>query len=254
MAQKLLKACLVYAISMSILSPLSTSHVVSEILAAETIQLGDTEEAWWKDSHTATWKTVKQAKEYQVRLFENGVSIVRLATSTNQLDLKNYMKDGNDYYFAVRAVPATGEDGYKKAGEWVESNDQSMTIQGITGGRWKDYLEGRKYMLEDGSYISGDWARILGSWYYFQQDGYILKGWYQEGDHYYYLNMDQGVMTTGWDMIDGNWYYFDKNGKMVTGWIEDLPRHWYYLGEDGVLAVSSWIDNYYVDENGLWTP
>ena len=52
------------------------------------------------------------------------------------------------------------------------------------------------------------------------------------------------------------WYYFNEQGYMMTGWILDGGR-WYYMNEisdgtKGAMMASTWIGEYYVDENGVW--
>ncbi|NFO38867.1 cell wall-binding protein [Clostridium botulinum] len=59
-------------------------------------------------------------------------------------------------------------------------------------------------------------------------DGKVIKGWYQDGDNWYYLN-DEGIMQIGWlKDKDGRWYYLDESGSMKTGWLKDKNK-WYYL-------------------------
>jgi glucan-binding YG repeat protein len=43
-------------------------------------------------------------------------------------------------------------------------------------------------------------------------------------------------MLTGWQLIDGKWYYLNP--------VSD--------GTKGAMITNSWIDIYYVDENGVW--
>lgn len=66
---------------------------------------------------------------------------------------------------------------------------------------------------------------------------------------------------TGWAPKGGYMYYLNKLGQIRTGWIKD-EGEWYYLySEDddvdkelvGTLAKSTWIDNYYVNEDGVQT-
>ncbi|GEM_PF-338857 len=72
-----------------------------------------------------------------------------------------------------------------------------------------------------------------------------------------------GEPVTGWAKKDGSQCFLNKNGEMRTGWIKYQGK-WYYLytEEDvkdrnidksliGTLAKDTWIDNYYVDEDGV---
>ena len=65
--------------------------------------------------------------------------------------------------------------------------------------------------------------------------------WARKGDELYYLD-DDGVAQTGWVKYDGDWYYFyeeDEDSK-------DSPKT--YVGS---MASDTWIDNYYVDQDGI---
>ena len=60
-------------------------------------------------------------------------------------------------------------------------------------------------------------------------------------------------MQTGWRQIDGEWYYLKGSGAMATGWLE-WKDEWYYLYPSGRMAVSTTIDGYTVDADGVWVP
>ena len=46
----------------------------------------------------------------------------------------------------------------------------------------------------------------------------------------------QGYMYVGWHQIDGKWYYFNE--------VSD--------GTLGKLLTNTWIDGWYVDNDGVW--
>lgn len=43
-------------------------------------------------------------------------------------------------------------------------------------------------------------------------------------------------MKTGWQLIEGKWYYFNP--------LSD--------GKKGIMLTDTWIDGWYVDQNGVW--
>ena len=63
---------------------------------------------------------------------------------------------------------------------------------------------------------------------------------------------ENGESVTGWIDDDGDQYYLDEDGCRRTGWYK-TKGNWYYFDEDGVLALDTWIDNYYVDSEGKWS-
>jgi len=133
------------------------------------------------------------------------------------------------------------------------------------------------YYYPDGTCQKDSWLKVQDKWYLFQGDGKMLRGWQKKGDHTYFLS-ENGDMQIGWVQKDGRWrylnptpdayegamfqnqwadingkaYYFNGDGVMMEGW-NQVGGNWYYFypGE-GYKAVNTWIDTFYVDENGVW--
>lgn len=72
-----------------------------------------------------------------------------------------------------------------------------------------------------------------------------------------------------WVCTDGKWYYIDKNGYMVTdawvddyyvdhdgvmktGWVNDGEDKWFYFYSDGTKAVNTTIDGCILGVDGKW--
>jgi len=216
--------------------------------AQEKYQLGETEKAWWENETTARWRKVDKAKKYQVRLYQDGTSIVRLTVDTTKVDFAKYIEDDSEYYFEVCAY---AKDSTQKTGEWVESDSQYVTGRGDTTGRWRTYQQGKKYQMLDNSYVTNQWYLIAGEWYYFNADGYAKTGWADINGAWYYLNAD-GKMLTSWQQLDGVWYFMRSDGSMATGWVEAKPGEWYYLYTDGKMAANTVIDGCQLNESGLY--
>lgn len=89
---------------------------------------------------------------------------------------------------------------------------------GLSKGKWVLDNKGWQYQYADGSYVESAWARIGGSWYHFDKNGYMQTGWFTEGSAKYYLDPVNGDMKTGWQLLQNKWYYFNGSGVMVTGW------------------------------------
>ncbi|MCI9584947.1 MAG: N-acetylmuramoyl-L-alanine amidase family protein, partial [Clostridium sp.] len=55
----------------------------------------------------------------------------------------------------------------------------------------------------------------------------------------------------GWMKRDHATYYMNSNGERLEGWYE-IDGSWYYFYPGtGVMAVSTNIDGFYVDEYGV---
>ena len=116
----------------------------------------------------------------------------------------------------------------------------------------------------DGSWLSNTWYQLpyrgTFEWYYFNNQGYMITGWFLHNNHWYYLNPvsdgTKGKMCIGWQFINNHWYYLNPisdgtKGKMYTGW-QLINGKWYYFNEEGTLLTDTWIDNYYVNSDGVW--
>lgn len=97
--------------------------------------------------------------------------------------------------------------------------------------QWNQDANGWWYQQDDGSYPANQWMQIGGQWYYFNANGYMATGWVKSGSDWYYMGND-GAICTGWQKIGGSYYY---------------------LYGDGRMAVDTYIGDYYVNGNGVWT-
>lgn len=98
----------------------------------------------------------------------------------------------------------------------IEANAQNTynkdTSESLQSG-WKKGADGWKYRNSDGSFVQGCFVAVDNKWYYFDQDGYMVKGWQKVNDDWYYFD-SKGHMTTGTIEIGGSSYTFDKGGKL----------------------------------------
>lgn len=217
------------------------------------VQLDSPDDAGWSnlEKTKASWKKVKYATGYQLRLYRDGDYVRTIDTTGTSKDLSEYMTKEGLYTYEIRAVAKDSDDTkYMKSSEYIPSTDQLMDDLGDTDGRWRNYSAGKKYQMEDGSYVVNSWHRIVGQWYYFNGEGYAQTGWQFIGDKWYYMNAD-AVMQTGWQKINEVWYFLNEDGFMMTGWCQTAPNQWYYLNPDGSMAANTIIDGKRLNESGL---
>ena len=76
-------------------------------------------------------------------------------------------------------------------------------------------------------------VRKNGKWYYFDERGRLVRGWYtsKAGNRYYFW--DDGVVRPGWQRVDGKLYYFNEKGKMLKNRFITVSRKKYYLDKNG---------------------
>lgn len=123
---------------------------------------------------------------------------------------------------------------------------------------WKKDETGWKYKLPDGSFIANTWYEIAfgntKEWFYFNEQGYAITGWFQYNGNWYYLNLDadgyQGKMITGWKFIGDKWYYFSEKedgpkGAMLFGsWFQlsyKETAEWYHFASEGHMETG-WFE------------
>ena len=81
-------------------------------------------------------------------------------------------------------------------------------------------------------------------WYYFDEQGYMLTGWRNINEKWYYLfektggRAVKGAAAKGWVQIDDKWYYFYE--KTEGDNIE------------GSRAQNTTIGGYKLDAQGVW--
>lgn len=121
---------------------------------------------------------------------------------------------------------------------------------------WVDEENGKKYEKDDGQYAVG-FSEIEEKLYYFDEDGYLVKGkfYVKEEDAYYYADKngvvqtgviqtkknfyladDAGKLQTGFVEYDNNRYYFNSKAELVTGWFKS-DESWYYADDQGIIMT-----------------
>lgn len=112
--------------------------------------------------------------------------------------------------------------------------------------QWARDAKGWRFQNADGTYVTNRWIELSwkekSAWYRFNEQGYMMTGWFKDADNNWYFMNDradgtQGSMVTGWRQIAGKWYYF----RVTAG------------GPKGSLVVNATTpDGYKVDGNGAW--
>ena len=129
---------------------------------------------------------------------------------------------------------------------------------------------GTKYQKANGSFAKDEWEPVNGTWYHFDEKGYMQTGWLNLDGTWYYLNADGSMAKDTWIgtyYVDGSgswviegwqnngygWWYQRANGTYPNSEWEIINGIWYYFDENGyMLADTTTPDGYYVDVNGAW--
>ena len=143
--------------------------------------------------------------------------------------------------------PGTSDDykpGRKGSGGGRSSSSGRAKVQAdLPKGSWVQNATGWWFRYENGSWPQGQWAYLpwqeKAEWYYFNEAGYMVDGWFQDKDgSWYYLHPvsdgTRGHMYTGWHLIAGKYYYFNDSGRLLMNCVTP--------------------DGYRVDAQGVWQP
>ncbi|MGI6090936.1 MAG: leucine-rich repeat domain-containing protein [Saccharofermentanales bacterium] len=87
------------------------------------------------------------------------------------------------------------------------------------------------------------WVEEGGEWYFYDETGEKVTGWYTDSeDNKYYLDDETGARQHGWYLSEaGDWYYFHPDsGRMCTDWLLDRGR-WYFLNRSTGVMQTGWL-------------
>lgn len=164
-----------------------------------------------------------------------------------------YMYDGetteDGYYLDASGAMATTE-GWYHGDSWVyvESGNKVKTGWQYIGGSWYCF-DDSGYMMEnsctpDGYYVGADGAQVTNEgwqsdgvgWSYVMEGGSVVYGEKTIAGKEYYFN-EYGSMLSFAVSPDG--YYFGESGARQTeeGWYDELDAYYYYVKEDGTAAI-----------------
>ena len=188
--------------------------------------------------------------------------------SDDELVTGEWKKDGGKWFYLdddgemltdswVDDEYYVGEDGAMLVNTWKKTlSDEDMDDPEDDGDSW--YYFGSK-----GKKTTSDTKKINGKTYFFDDDGKMRDGWYQDGNDIYYLgDEDDGARTSGWlwlekpdddadiDLCDDDcdvcdeegWYWFGSNGKMYKDAKQKkINGKYYYFNEHGQMLYE-WIN------------
>ena len=156
--------------------------------------------------------------------------------------------DGYLYYFGEDGVQQTKQslekDGWIKIGEnwFYAKNNNLVKDEFLTVGQYTYYMDKDGKMCTDTVLELFDEEEGDDKYYRVDKEGHLVKGWYKDGNDWYYFDVDGGA-ARGILTINGKTYLFDFWGKMQTDIIKVSDGYVYYFGEDGVQQTKQSVES-----------
>jgi len=223
------------------------------VAVASVADSSQPQNGWWED------------EDYYWYYFENGEPVTNklktIGNYTYHFDSNGRMDTNNTFWYRS----GLGDDYYRVDGQghlvkgWYQnySGDwyyyDKKTGQAITGLQTIDNQ--KYYFYNDGEMSTNREVEYQHKYYRTDENGHLVKGWYQNYYWYYYDN--NGVRVSGYRPINGQGYYFDSDGLMIN----DDQAHifdgvFYYINGSGIvlkrqaITKDEWVqvgnDWYYV--------
>ena len=97
------------------------------------------------------------------------------------------------------------------------------------------------------STIKNQWKQVDGAWYYYNEQGEILKQTFWNS---YYFHKDGKMASSEWIFENNHWYYAKPSGTLAQNEWMEINQHWYLFNTQGILLTNQWKDAYYLKSSG----
>ncbi|MGN2368618.1 cadherin-like beta sandwich domain-containing protein [Clostridium cagae] len=220
------------------------------------------------DADTTSVKIVAEPEDDEYKVKIDGATVdddddyekkVTLNKGKNEIKIRVKDDDKNERIYTLiikRGSSSDKED--SKDDDKNNSNSNNNTNVTARPNQWVTVNGNLMYNDSLGNPIKNAWFidRNTGAWHYFDADGYMKKGWFDNNGNWYYLNEYSGQMQSGWSYINGQWYYLNPysdgtRGAMKTGWINDNGT-WYYCDGSGKMLKNTNVGGYRLGSSGAW--
>ena len=193
--------------------------------------------------------------------------------SDDELVTNEWKKSGSNYYYL-------NDDGEMATETWVDDEYYVDETGKMVTNQWLKLVlddadiddpngdgEGWFWFDSKGKKVTDTKKTINGKVYYFDDDGVMEYGWYEneDGDYYYLGDEDDGARKSGWLWLEKpdidnddislcddddctnceeeGWYWFAKDGKVYNGGKQKkIDGKDYYFNEHGQM-LNNWISD-----------
>ncbi len=132
-----------------------------------------------------------------------------LLSSPKYLLSDEYLKRGDILLYEFHHTAIALQDGGKAEKTKPAQVEYPLGWNKAESGQWW-------YADTPQSIIAGRWAFIEGRWYVFDLKGFMIVGWFKQGEDWYYMNPSDGAMLSGqWVDVDNMSFYMSRLGLMA---------------------------------------
>ena len=116
------------------------------------------------------------------------------------------------WYYGRDGQPETGWLKLGSTWYWLDPSTKAMAT-GLVNDGSNLYAMGASGAMQTG------WALVDGAWYHAAESGVLDAGWYWDGSHWYWLDLETRAMATGEFEAYGEHYYAFADGSIqMSGW------------------------------------
>ena len=120
-----------------------------------------------------------------------------------------------------------------------------------SGGFTENHLANTFIHFDENGNAAIGWTDIDGKRYFFNDEGVMHIGVYNDDGTIYYLGRN-GIEENKWVTVEnGKTYYCDYDGTMVEGWHNVNGNYYYFYPGSGQMAANAYIGEYYVNNDGI---
>jgi len=157
--------------------------------------------------------------------------------------MQNFARAVN--YELAASIPSVVFSDNEKISSYARDAVKAIQQAGIMQGKENNIFDPKGYTTR------AEASTILKRFKELVIDKGAIRGWSQNNDGDWIYIDENGNAQKGWFTEENIRYYFTSGGIMVSDkWLQ-IDGKWYYFNNDGSLAVSTKVDGYEVDKNGV---
>lgn len=158
----------------------------------------------------------------------------RSQTFPNPYRVETFDAEGN--VIATKDLKAGETFPYETSTHYRITIDRAAMPKGLV-----TFDDGRiRFYLDNGEVLCNAWKNDNGNTYFFDQDGYAVKGLYEDGALYYFDEVTGVQLKDAWKTVGDNTYYFNQYGPAYKGLRELGGQLYYFDPNTGAQLKDSW--------------